>query len=136
MFSKYSIMDILPPADSLSRLSELCVSPFITGHIENGTEFVLGFSIFALSSKLELIIKQMERLPMMDNIVTSDASLARSFMSVAPVLSALAILDIQRLTHHTSIDAIEVSRIVRHQEPGTITVVGMTVTATIFTWFT
>ncbi|KAK5027544.1 hypothetical protein LTR13_009476 [Exophiala sideris] len=133
MFSKYSIVDILPPANSLSHLSELCVSPFITGHIDNGTEFVLGFSVFALSSKLELILRQMERLPAMHNI---DASLARRFMSIAPVLSALAILDIQRLTQHTSIGAIEVSRIVPHQEPGTITVVGMTVTATMFTWFT
>ncbi|KIV77159.1 hypothetical protein PV11_08983 [Exophiala sideris] len=136
MFSKYSIVDVLPPANSLSHLSELCVSPFLTGHIDNGTEFVLGFSVFALSSKLELILKKMERLPAMHNIVTSDASLARRFMSIAPVLSALAILDIQRLTQHTSIGAIEVSRIVPHQEPGTITVVGMTVTATMFTWFT
>ncbi|KAI1622680.1 hypothetical protein EDD37DRAFT_484718 [Exophiala viscosa] len=136
MYSKYSIMDILPPADSLSHLSQLCVSPFITGHIENGTEFVLGFSMFALSSKLELILKQLEKLPMMDKIVTSDASLARIFMSVAPVLSALAILDIQRLTRHRSIDAIEVSRVVPDPKPGNITITGMTVTATLFTWFT
>ncbi|KAI1613765.1 hypothetical protein EDD36DRAFT_206759 [Exophiala viscosa] len=136
MYSKYSIMDILPPADSLSHLSQLCVSPFITGHIENGTEFVLGFSMFALSSKLELILKQLEKLPMMDKIVTSDASLARIFMSVAPVLSALAILDIQRLTRHRSIDAIEVSRVVPDPKPGNITITGMIVTATLFTWFT
>jgi hypothetical protein len=134
MSYKAYIMGIPPSSGIRSHLSNLCVSPFLTAHIAKGTDFVLSFSIFALYAKLDLILRSIKPLCMMDNMVATDADLALRFMSLAPVLSILALVDIQRLTRHTSINVVEVSRIMHTSRRGDTTIDRMTVTATIYTW--
>lgn len=106
----------------------------MTAHIAKGTEFVLDFSILALYGKLDLILRSIGKLSMVDNVVATDANLALRFMSLAPVLSMLALVDVQRLTQDTSINVIGVSKIVHNSRKGGTTIDRMTVTATIYTW--
>lgn len=100
---------ILLPQAARSVL-EICVAPCITARAEHLSAYVIGFSLLGQYNKFEKLCKKLAKQPATEEKLSAQAQLSLGLLNVAPVLSCLAILDIQRLQSHTSIDAITIPK--------------------------
>lgn len=92
-------------------LRQLCVGPGITAHMGHASEYTVDFSTLTLCEKFEMICSKLAIPPEDITRFGLKVWLSSKVIKVAPVLSALALVDIDRLQRRTAIDVIKVCRI-------------------------
>ncbi|EXJ88619.1 hypothetical protein A1O1_05549 [Capronia coronata CBS 617.96] len=127
-------MGILPLEHNDPSIRQLCVAPGITAHIDNVEEYIVAFSVLALCTKFEAICEKLAMPSAADDRLDVEAQLSLKFLNIAPVLSALALVDMGRLHSHTAINVIKVSRIKAQFKHADTVTHEILPTATLVTW--
>ncbi|KAJ4505449.1 hypothetical protein HRR78_007703 [Exophiala dermatitidis] len=113
-----------PSSDELSILyyhedmRQFSVAPGITAHINNMDDHALAVSYTMLELKVQLICRKMAMPSEADRRLGLDTQMCLKLANIAPVLSALALLDMGRLDSHTAVDVIKVAKIKSSYTPG------------------
>ncbi|EXJ78062.1 hypothetical protein A1O3_09223 [Capronia epimyces CBS 606.96] len=128
-------MELLPLKCTGLRLRQLYMAPGITAHIDKVEEYIVAFSFLALYRKFEAICDKLAMPSLCDPILGLEAQLSLKFINVAPVLSALALLQMGRLNCHTAVNVIKVARTSPHHfTPGETVNSEILPTALLVTW--
>lgn len=129
-----------PSSDELSILyyhedmRQFSVAPGITAHINNMDDHALAVSYTMLELKVQLICRKMAMPSEADRRLGLDTQMCLKLANIAPVLSALALLDMGRLDSHTAVDVIKVAKIKSSYTPGETATSDVLPMASIVTW--
>lgn len=123
------------PQPSASVL-ELCVAPCITARTEHLSDQAIAISELAFYNKFEILCNMLRLPSTIDECGTGQAQIIHIFWNMALVLSVTALVDIQRLATHTSIDSIAVPRLYQspYLRPMELSISGTMEYATLVTW--
>ncbi len=135
VYKSLSVMGILPPKHALPLLRQFCVAPCITAHAEEVvSEYAVGFSMLSLYSKLELVLDKLAMPSISDEELDLHTRTSLKCLTIFPVLSLLALVDMGRLQKHTPVHVILVPRISSRLKEGEACINQLLDYATVVTW--